>query len=83
MSSDEGREKVIQSVVIRDVDHRKLQRHVIRFSVKEVIHPQAGIEQVTRRDPRWIEVVISVPGFGMRTRRSDSLPLPTVTFGYR
>lgn len=58
MRAAEGREKVVERVVIGEINHRKLNAPFVSVAVEEVVVADRKIKQVPRRDPRWIVVII-------------------------
>ena len=64
MCAAEGGKKVVQHIVIRDVNGGELQADFVFISVKQVIVPDGEIEQVAGRDT--LRIVIIVLGSGCR-----------------
>lgn len=54
----ECREKVVERVVIGEIDHRKLNAPLIFVAVKTVVVADGKIKQMPRRNPRGIVVIV-------------------------
>ena len=61
MRSTERREEIVESALVRDVYGCELHAHLVPVSVKQVVMPDRQIEQMPRRNPRRILVVILCP----------------------
>lgn len=54
----EGGKKVVQSVLVCDVDGRELETHFVFIAAKQVVMPDRDVEQASRRDTRWVLVIV-------------------------
>jgi|SRR5437667_6085518 len=54
----ERRKEIVQRDLVREVDSRESQSHLRVFRAKQIVGAHAKVEQATRRDARWIGVVI-------------------------
>ncbi len=58
MGAAEGGKEVVERVFVGDVDGRKLRAPFETFAVEEIVMADRDVEQITRRDPRWVFVVV-------------------------
>ena len=56
--SAEGREEVVQRVLVRDVDRGQVEVHLVVFLMEDVVLAKRCVEKVARRDARRVMVVI-------------------------
>src|ERR1700745_1874132 len=54
----EGGKKVVKSVLVCDVDGRELETHLVLIAPEQVVMSDGNIEQASRRDTRWVLVVV-------------------------
>ena len=54
----EGGKKVVQSVLVCDVDGRELKTHLVLVTAEDVVVSDGNIEKAPRRDAGWILVVV-------------------------
>ena len=69
------RDEVVQRVLVPDVDRGQSQTPLVAIAVKEIILPERQVEQIPRRDARWIVVIILRAGRGdLHQRRAVHRP---------
>ena len=61
MRSTEGREEVVQRLLVRHIDGGKAQTPPVVIASQEIVVPNAEIKQISRRDALGIVVVILFP----------------------
>src|ERR1700728_23767 len=71
-AAERGQE-IVQGGLVGQVDNREAQAPLVPVAVEEVVLAHGGVEQVSRRNARWILVVILGP------RRGNGNVLGTVT----
>jgi len=54
----EGGKKVVQSVLVCDVDGRELETHLVLIAAEQVVMSDGNVEQASRRDTRRVLVVV-------------------------
>lgn len=57
----EGGKEVVERVFVGDVDGGKLRAPFEAFAVEEVVVADRDVEQITRRDPRRVMVIVLGP----------------------
>jgi len=62
----EGREEVIQGILVRNIDRRQIEVHLVAIFVEEIILADGGVEEVAGRDARRVLVVV------LRSRRGNA-----------
>jgi len=65
-----GRQEVVESDLVRDVDGRKSQGQFFVLGAEQVVCADTEIEEMTRSNPRGLVSSFSVPSAGMRTRKA-------------
>ena len=72
-SAERGKE-VVESVLVGDVDRRKLETYLVLVSAEDVVMSDRNVEKTSARDPGWVLVVV----LGIRLRhlqkRRSELP---------
>ena len=64
MRAAERRKKVIQSCLVGDIDGGERKAPLVMIAFEQVIVPYGEVEEVARRDARWILVVVLGSGSG-------------------
>ena len=64
MRAAEGRKKVIQGILVGDIDGRHVEVHLVTIGAEEVILADRGVKQVPRRNARRVLVVVASAGCG-------------------
>ena len=59
MRAAEGGKKVIQRVLVGDVDGRHVEVHLVAIGVEEVVLADGGVEKVPRRNALRVLIVVS------------------------
>ena len=54
----EGREEVVECVLVGQVDRCELQTHLVLVTAEDVVVSDRNVEQASRRDTRWVLVVV-------------------------
>jgi len=54
----EGREEVVERVLVGDVDCSELETHLVLIAAEDVVVPDGNVEKATRRDPRRVLVIV-------------------------
>jgi hypothetical protein len=54
----EGGKKVVQSVLVCDVDGRELETHLVFISAEQVVMSDGNVEKAPRRNARRVLVVV-------------------------
>lgn len=63
----EGREEVVQGVLVGDIDGCQIEINLVALGVEEVVFAEGGVKQVPRRDAWRVLVVV----FGSRRGNAD------------
>ena len=58
MRPAEGGKEVVQRVFVGQVDRGKLETHLVLIAAEDVVVPDGNVEKATRRDTRWVLVVV-------------------------
>ena len=58
MRAAEGGKEVVERVLIGDVDCSELQTHFVLIAPEEVVMSDGNVEKASRRDARWVLVVV-------------------------
>ena len=58
MRAAEGREEVVERVLVGDVDCSELETHLVLIAAEDVVVPDGNVEKASRRDARWVLVVV-------------------------
>ena len=56
-AAERGKE-VVERVLVGDVDCSELETHLVLIAAEDVVVPDGNFEKATRRDTRWVLVVV-------------------------
>ena len=62
MSSAEGGEKVVKGNFVGHIDGRQAQAPLVTVTTEEIVFAHRYVEQIARRNARWIVVIVLCPG---------------------
>jgi hypothetical protein len=54
----EGGKEIVECVLVGQVDRRELEAHLVLIAVEEVVMSDGNVEKASRRDTRWVLVVV-------------------------
>ena len=80
VSSAKGGEKVVQDIIVCQVDHRQPRTPLVTVAVEEVVISQRDVKQISLLNSRWIVIVVFLVDSRYGNQRGTKLRSRTVVW---